>query len=154
MEFINNWRSSGEVISSEDVLLVIKLIAPLAPFMTEELWQLYRCGARESDDVGSLDGFKKELSVHWQEYPESVKYHIKDKPVVIVVEVNGRVRANLSINMSDYQLMSDKAKLVVEMAKNDNIVRKWIGEGEVVKEVWVEPKTGGQGLVNFVVKSR
>jgi leucyl-tRNA synthetase len=102
---------------------LLQLLAPFAPHITEELW--HQLGHKESIHVSN-----------WPAYDE--KYLINDT-VTIVVQVNGKVRANIEVPNDADQAVVEKA------AKADENVKKYIS-GESKKVVFVPNK-----LINFVV---
>lgn len=103
---------------------MVQLLAPFAPHITEELWQ----------QLGN------EGSVHISEWPmHDKKYLVRDE-MTIVVQVNGKVRANLSLPSG----LNEEE--IVKAAKADNKVQEHINKKEVRKTIYVPQK-----LVNFVV---
>ena len=75
MVFLNTLEKESE-ISSETYHILIKLLAPFAPHLTEELWEL-------SGGVGSIHSSK------WPVYDENM---LILERVTIVVQINGKVR--------------------------------------------------------------
>ncbi len=104
---------------------LILMLAPFTPHMSEELWH----------DLG------EEGSVHIAGWPKYDPEFLKDGLVTIVVQVNGKVRANLvaAPDATDAELTT--------LARADENVAKYLAEGKVMKTVVVSRK-----LVNFVVK--
>lgn len=100
-----------------------QLLAPFAPHITEELWQ----------DLG------QQGSVHTSEWPvHDDKYLVSDE-ITIVVQVNGKLRANVSVpSGASEQEIIDAAKAHPKVAEH---LQK-----EVRKTIYVPHK-----LVNFVV---
>jgi len=136
MEFFNAWRSGAQQLSMSDAKVVLELLAPLAPFMTEELWaRLGRVGT----------------SIHRQQWPEMDRAVLQAKPVLVVVQVNGKLRATLAVEPERWQEMADKQKEVKLQAEKEIKVTKWLENKQIMKVVWVEPKGNRQGLINFVV---
>ena len=129
MELVNVWRDKS--MSKPDALSVVKLLAPLAPYMAEELWQ----------QLNQFPVFSSQHSVHTQPWPEYDQEAIKEDEVTIVVQVNGKVRSTLQLQATSNKLQ------VIEKAEADEKVKKYL-EGKKTKNVvWVPQK-----LVNFVVE--
>lgn len=105
--------------------VLIKLISPFAPHLGEELWHLID----EEDSVFNSD---------WPVWSED---KLKSDTATIVVQVNGKVRGQISL-----QLDADE-ETVRSTAVADSKVRKYIEGKTVVKTVWVKNK-----LVSIVVK--
>jgi leucyl-tRNA synthetase len=123
MEAINNL----ETVTKDELKVLIRLLAPLAPYMAEELWQ--RLGMEASVHVSK-----------WPKYDE--KYLIDDK-VTIAVAVNGKVRSEIEV---DSQTKDDQQK-ILEIAKGDKKIREWIDSKEVIREIYIPGK-----MVNLVIK--
>ena len=77
---------------------IIKLIAPFAPFMTEELWNI----------VG------ENFSVHEQSFPS--KYRIKEEQrMKIIVAINGKKRGEIELNPdTEINEIVSKARVICE----------------------------------------
>ena len=113
-----------ESITRDQYELILRLLAPFAPHVSEELWT-------------SL-GNKK--SVHISSWPTYDPAQAVDAEMTIVVQINGKVRGSfvVAINTSTADLE--------KMALNIPETGKWI-EGKKVVKVIVVPKR----LVNIVV---
>ena len=102
----------------------VQLLAPFAPHIAEELW-------RELGHEGSVHTTK------WPAYDP--KYLVSDS-MTVVVQVNGKVRANIVVPTD-----SSKDK-IIDTAKADEKVKAYIDGKELHKTIYVPGK-----LVNFVV---
>lgn len=122
-----NELEKKEHISRENFENLIKLLAPFAPHMSDYIWR-------------SL-GNKK--SVHISEWPEFDERKTLSDDIVIVVQVNGKVRANFTTSRSTSS--SD----LENTAKNIPEVKKWLDNKEIVKIITIAGK-----LVNIVVKDK
>jgi len=114
-----------EVFPLEYALGFIKLLNPIAPFMTEEIWE--KLGHNESI-----------ANAKWPEYDEA-KTIVND--LTIGVQVNGKLRGTININVDEDE---DSIK---EKAYSDENVRKFIDGKEIVKTIIIKGK-----IVNIVVK--
>lgn len=126
MELTNIWKQDNETVSKQDALSIIKLIAPFAPHMTEELWQ----------------GFGQKESIHFQPWPNFDEKLLIQDTVIIVVQVNGKLRASLSVNSKQSTVKEE----VIKLAKEDEKIKLYLDRKEVKKEIFIPGK-----LVNFVV---
>lgn len=119
----NNWK----VIPADVAHSFLKLLNPFAPHITEEIWN--RMG--------------NEQSLAYEKWPEFEEEYLKADSVLYPVQVNGKVRADISVP-------ADKAKdkdFVLELAKKDENIAKYLAEGNLVKEIFVPGR-----IVNLVVK--
>jgi leucyl-tRNA synthetase len=103
---------------------LIIMISPIVPHMAEELWQIL--GNKESV-----------LKASWPKFDPGL---IVEDKINIVVQVNGKLRANIIVNndITDEDLKKS--------ALADDNVKKWINDSSV-KKIIVVPKK----LVNIVV---
>ncbi len=103
---------------------VIMCVAPFAPHIADELW--HQLGYKDSVHID-----------HWPKYDD--KYLASDE-ITIVVQVNGKVRANIT-------MPSDATEEdIVKTAKVNEKVKEYLNKKEVRKTIYVPRK-----LVNFVV---
>jgi leucyl-tRNA synthetase len=103
---------------------VLQLLAPFAPHMTEELWE----------QLG------REGSVHVSEWPAEDNQYLVSDTMTIVVQVNGKVRAQLEVPTGETK------EAILELAKADKKVASHLDGNEPKKSIYVPGK-----LVNFVV---
>ena len=125
MALIND-ISNVKSINKEELRIFSILLNPFAPHVTEEVYEACKLG----------NGILAEAE--WPEYDES---KCVDESVEIVVQVNGKIKAKLN-NPVD----ADK-DAVLDLAKNDENVKKTIDGMKIIKEIVVPKK-----LVNLVVK--
>jgi leucyl-tRNA synthetase len=124
MELLNH-ISKANVKNRETHETLIKLLAPLAPFLTEELWE--RLGRSDS--------------VHAQPWPEFVEEYTQRDQVEYVVQINGKVRAKMTVEAGLDQ------EEIEPLAMEHPQVQKWIEDKTIVKKIFVPDK-----LLNLVVK--
>ena len=125
MALIND-ISNVKSINKEELRIFSILLNPFAPHVTEEVYEAGKLG----------NGILAEAE--WPEYDES---KCVDESVEIVVQVNGKIKAKLNIPVD-----ADK-DAVLDLAKNDENVKKAIDGMKIIKEIVVPKK-----LVNLVVK--
>ncbi len=124
MALVNDFTKKGSVTKGE-YMTFITLLNPVAPHMTEELWQTY-----------GGEGF---LSIQpWPKYDEEKTV---DDEVEIVVQINGKIRDKLTVPAD-----IDKTGLEELALANDKI--KAAAEGKTIVKVIAIPGR----LVNVVVK--
>lgn len=102
----------------------VLLLAPYAPHISEELWQV----------LGHTE------SISYASFPEFDEVHLKESDFVYPVMVNGKMRTKLTLSA---ELTKDQ---IQEAAMNDEVVQKWL-EGNTPKKVIIVPKK----IINLVV---
>jgi len=120
-------RAATVAVLKEAVEAVVLMISPFAPHMAEELWE----------SLGHKDGV---TSAGWPQFQESVA---KAQEVVVPVQVNGKLRARLTVPA---ETTDDQLK---EAALADPQVQKHL-EGKTVRKVVVAGGATGR-LVSIVV---
>ncbi|MDZ7744770.1 MAG: leucine--tRNA ligase [Candidatus Saccharibacteria bacterium] len=110
------WRSS--------LATLLQLLAPFAPHIAEELWH----------DLG----YKS--TIHTSDWPVHDDQYLIADMMNIVVQVNGKVRANISVAPD-----ADK-ETILQAAKTEEKVASYLKDQHLKKSIYVSNK-----LVNFVV---
>ncbi len=124
---INDARSAGNVAPQahrEAVELLVTMLAPIAPHVTEEVWH-------------ALEG---QGSIHERPWPEFDPEIAKDDSVTMVVQVNGKVRGTVEVD----SMISEEDAIAAAMAIGN--VATHIEGKEVRRLIARQPK-----LVNIVV---
>lgn len=125
MIFINACTKE-EFIPKEYALGFIKLIYPICPHISEEIYE-YLGGNEQTIAYTSWPAYDEEKTI--------------DEKVIIAVSINGKLRATFEaeINTSKEELLS--------MAKNIDRVQMYIDGKTIIKEIVIQNK-----IVNIVVK--
>jgi leucyl-tRNA synthetase len=119
-----NRAEEEPAISKEWYTDFIKLLAPFAPHMTEELWH----------------AMGEESSIHaalWPAYDDS---RLVEAKVTIAIQVGGKLRGTMDLARD-----ADE-QTVLEEAKKLESYRKYVGENEPKKVIFVPNK-----LINIVI---
>ena len=125
MIFINTVYKE-ECMSLEQAEGFIKLLNPLCPHITEEIWQ---------------NVFKHSDSIAYESWPTYDESNIVDDTYEMVVQVNGKIRGKVLV---DSNTSRDE---MLKLAYNIDNVNAFIIGKDVVKEIVIPGK-----LVNIVVK--
>ena len=121
MTLLNDFYKKGSITRGELKTLII-LLNPVAPHITEEMWQIIGCEGR----------------VYQQTWPEFDEAKTVESSVEIAVQINGKVKGTLGIQKDDPKdQVIAKAKEVIA----DKLT------GNIVKEIYVPGR-----LVNMVMK--
>lgn len=123
MVFVNQVEREG--LSLDSYLTFLRMIAPFAPHLAEELW--HEQGNKES--------------IHVTNYPEVDEDLAKDDVVTIGVQINGKLRGTVS-------LAPNATEEVAKQAVQDNSdLQKYLTAGEIIKFIYVPGR-----IVNIVLK--
>ena len=117
-------RAATVAVVKEAVEALVRMLSPFTPHMAEELWEM----------LGHKDGV---VAAGWPEFDEAVA---RQDEIVVPVQVNGKVRARLTVPAGTSE------ERLRELALADPAVVKHL-EGKTVKNVLVAP--GGR-LVSIV----
>ena len=124
MTFLNDVHQVGSINEAEMKTFLI-LLNPVSPHLTEELWELLGFG-----------GMLNEQS--WPQYDEEKTIA---QTIAIGVQVNGKLRGDVTVNLDDTQEVARE-----KVMANENIQRAIEGK-TVVKEIYVPGR-----IYNIVVK--
>lgn len=125
MILLNEFEGNKEQVEKADLEVFLKLLAPFAPHMTEELWQA----------LGHTN------SIHLEKWPVFDEAKIREESVKIMIQINGKVRANFVANAGISEEEAKKQALAMPE------VQKWIQGLSIDKTIFVVDK-----LINIVVK--
>ena len=135
MEFINSWESTQNsqiknsnkpnlILSKENAKKFLQILAPFAPYMTEEIWR---------------NVLGEKTSIHLSKWPKIDEKVLVEDMVKIPIQVNGKVRSVISLSVDQ---LSEKK--VVEKALKDEKIKKYL-EGKKYRIIYVKGK-----ILNFV----
>ena len=111
--------------TKDDFEIFIKLLAPFAPHITEEIWR---------ENLGYA------TSIHRESWPQYDPEFLIEDIVTIVLQVNGKMRGTIQMSAS---VAEEEAK---SAALTDENVKRAIGGATPKKIIYVDKK-----LVNIVV---
>ncbi len=115
---LSNEMGKAESISKEDFCVLLKLLSPFAPHMTEELW----------NEVGNKE------SIFESAWPQYYAALAKDEEITLAVQINGKLRDTLTVS----------ADITEEHARNTALasekIQKWLEGKEPKKVIYVKGK--------------
>ncbi len=123
MTLVNAMEKQG--VGKTEYELLVKMFSAFAPHMGEEIWQ----------EVLGNEG-----SIHLTDWPKYDESRMQESEITIPVQVNGKVRAQLTISADATE--EEVKNLVRELPE----LQKWIEEKEIKKLIYVKGK-----IVNVVV---
>ncbi len=124
MMILLNEFEKEQTISKKNYEILIQLLAPFAPHITEELWSI----------------LKNKKSIHQIEWPEHDESKLIDTKTKIVIQINGKVRGTVEseINETEDQIK----KKALELPE----VKKWVNGLHIKKVIYIKGK-----LMNLVI---
>lgn len=129
MGFINEWEKTllvrGYGLSGENAKKFLQILAPFAPFMTEEIWR---------------NVFEEKKSIHLSKWP-TVTGEIVEEEIILPVQINGKLRETLRV--SSYKL-GEKEKIIEQALKSEKLKKYIIGKPK--KVIYIPGK-----IINFIV---
>ncbi|MFW6294431.1 MAG: leucine--tRNA ligase [Halanaerobium sp.] len=120
-----NAEETNAALVKEVAESIVLLLAPFAPFITEELWEYL--GHQEN--------------VHAAQWPEFKEEALKKDEITIVIQVNGKVRdkINVAADASEEE--------VKDQVMEEEKIQSYLDDGNLVKTIYIPKK-----LVNLVIQ--
>ena len=118
-------RNDGVIeIADAELSMMVRVLAPFAPFVTEELWNI-------------LGG---EFSVHVAEWPRYEDRYLVSDIVTLSVQINGKMRGTVEVTPDATE------DLVKKAAEAQEKINKYLTAGTIRKVIYIQGKT-----INFVI---
>jgi leucyl-tRNA synthetase len=124
MEFVNFWNVAENGLDKKDLADFLKILSPFAPHLAEELWE-----------TAGLKGLCSQEK--WPKYDEKL---IEEKNILLIVQINGKVRDKIEAKSGISQ--KEAEKLILKSEK----IQALIGKSEIKKIIFVPNK-----LINIVI---
>jgi leucyl-tRNA synthetase len=125
MEFLNDYEKNPYGLSKENAKKFLQILAPFAPFMTEEIWR---------------NVFGEKESIHLSAWPK-IEGEIVEEEIVLPISINGKLRDTIKIQSTNVK----NQKEIEELALKSEKVKKYI-EGKEYKIIYVPGK-----ILNFII---
>jgi len=122
MVIMNTFEEKGA--TKEDIDVFLRLLAPFAPFVSEELWE----------KVGN------KYSVHKAQWPTYEEDKLIEDTFTLIIQVNGKLRGSVDVKRG----ISEKDAL--KLAEAEKRVKEVLGNKKIKKVIFVEDK-----LINLVI---
>ena len=122
MKLLNELESHE--VSKKEYETFLKLLAPFAPHITDELW---------------FSVLKNKKSIHLEKWPEYDEQLLAEEIINLVVQVNGKVRDTIRVKKG---LSESEAR---DLASNSENTKKFVS-GNIKKVIYIKDR-----IINFVV---
>ncbi len=123
MTFVNEWSVDSQGLDRKDLVKFLTILSPFAPHLAEELCL--------------TSGVKQIKDQKWPEYDEKL---IKEEKVLLIIQINGKVRDKIEVSAGINQ--KEAERIIFESSKINN----WIEGKKIVKIIFVPDK-----LINIVI---
>ncbi|MGE5585547.1 MAG: leucine--tRNA ligase [Bacillota bacterium] len=125
VNFLNDWVDENGAVDRDSIETLVRLLAPFAPHIAEELWQ--RLGHEESV-----------FTAKWPEYDPA---KVEEELVTLPVQVNGKLRGTIQVHRDAPE------EEVLAAAREAGTVARHVAGKQIVKEIYAPGK-----IVNIVVR--
>jgi leucyl-tRNA synthetase len=116
MVLLNAFEEQPEAVSADQVSVFLRLLAPFAPHMAEELWR---------------EALGEKGSIHRSPWPQTDLRYLKAERQTLVIQVNGKVRDRVEVEAGAGEAG------VREMVLAREKVRQWIRGKPVKKFIYI-----------------
>jgi leucyl-tRNA synthetase len=145
MEFVNELSDNRHLITDNHIKSLLLMLAPFAPHMTEELWQSTVNSQQITDNKKPTTHNLQHTtynSIHLHPWPIHDPKMLVEDEVIVIAQVNGKVRDTIKVKRHNSQVKSEVEKL----ARDSESIKKYLENRPVRKVIFVPGK-----LINFVV---
>jgi leucyl-tRNA synthetase len=126
MEYVNQlYEVPLEKVDKKHLESLVLLLSPLAPHISEELWQGY---------------LKHRKSVSKEKWPTFKSDLVEEKSFVLIAQINGKIRAKIKAKKGIDKVEAEK------LAKSFSLIKKYLSKKKIKKVIFVKDR-----LINFVV---
>jgi leucyl-tRNA synthetase len=125
MMILVNEMEKSEKIPQKHFEEFLKLLAPFAPHITEDIW----------------NGFGNKTSIHVSDWPKYDESKITDDRIVVAIQIDGKIRGTFEIDASTIEEEIKKSALSLD------IVKKWVDKKEISNIIYVKNR-----LISIVTK--
>ncbi|MBT9171545.1 MAG: Leucine--tRNA ligase [Actinobacteria bacterium] len=130
MIVLNRFNEFPEKVSPADFKVFIKILAPFAPFITEELWSV----------------LKEKNSIHLSDWPKYDSNLAKNKSFELVIQINGKIRDKCELKIGIKEDEAKKIALAREKIKSFIMDEGQPKGKKIIRIIFVPDK-----LINIVI---
>jgi leucyl-tRNA synthetase len=130
----------AESIDVEDYKKFLQILSPFAPHVAEELWQKLYPHPTSPYSRGRRKEGVEFNSINFSDWPKADESLMEDEEIKIVIQVNGKVRAEMMIKVDE-----SEEEIKKRVVLDDNVV-KYIAGKDIKKIIYVKNR-----LINIVI---
>ena len=158
-QLINFFYRSNQIVFKDIYEIFILIIAPFAPHLAEECWELIGNHQYYENLYGKGHGsvFSQHAAhiLHrWPSYSEEFieKYEKESKPIVIGIALNGKKIPSLSFSFlpQEYEPFQKDQESLVEWVRQRKEIEELLQGKDITKTMLIDLK--GERFVNFAMK--
>lgn len=127
MEMVNVWEEHGGGLSKAQKEQFVKLLAPYAPFIAEEMWHKVN-----------------KNTIHQSEWPKADESLIQQDEIILPIQINGKLRGDLRISPAELSALSKEQIQTMAMALPS--IQKRLEGQEIKKFIYIPGK-----IANLVI---
>lgn len=135
MEMVNVWEENKGGLSAQQKSQFVRLLAPYAPFVAEEMWHKVNKAGDEQESASS---------VHLSHWPEADERLILSEKVMIPIQINGKLRGELLLSPDELSKLNQAD--VQALAEAVPAIQKRLAGATIKKFIYVPGK-----VANLVV---
>lgn len=143
MELLNEMEKNKSSLTKNNIEIYLKLLAPFAPHIAEELWHKIQTGTdctRTNTESQHKSASSPYESVFLERWPSYDKKLIEEKEIELVIQINGKIRDKVQVQA---EITKEEAK---KIALNRDRIKKYLSGKKIKKTIFVPNK-----LINFVI---
>ncbi len=140
MEFSNAWQKNIKGLKKKNFKDFLKILSPFAPHLAEELYQKFKVQSSKRKATTKSSKVSKLKSIFKEKWPKYDIKLIKEEKIVLIIEINGKVRDKIKVKK---EISEEEAK---KIALNSPKIKKWLQAKKIKKTIFLKNK-----LINFVI---
>ena len=124
MEFVNSWAEDKRALAKKEAEIFLRLLAPLAPHVSEELW----------------NKLSHKKSIFLEKWPQYDKKLIEQRTWQLIIQINGKVRDKIEVEKDITE------KEIKELTLAQEKIKKWLDNKPPKKIIYIPNR-----LINLVM---
>lgn len=126
---LDSWKNIGSEQQRETLLMIARLMNPIAPHITEEIWAILH-----GEEFTPVIGPNTITSLIYTAWPTADRDLLQDEKINLPVQINGKVRGLVPVQSNASQ------EIALEAAMSIHNVVKVLGTREIKKVIYIPNK--------------